>query len=76
MTEKRITAQLKQPLHPLFNPRQQKWGEHFNWSENFTRIIGLTPTGRATVVSLQLNREELLNFRRILFAAGEHPPVR
>lgn len=60
----------------LFHPRQHNWDEHFNWSENFTRIIGVTPIGRATVVTLQLNREELLNFRRILFAAGEHPPIR
>jgi len=36
----------------LFNPRIQVWNEHFTWSEDGTRIIGLTPTGRATVVRL------------------------
>jgi hypothetical protein len=36
-------------------------------------IIGLTPTGRATVSALQLNRAEVINLRRILFAVGEHP---
>jgi hypothetical protein len=35
---------------------------------------GLTATGRATISVLQLNRETLVNFRRILGAAGEHPP--
>src|SRR5262245_36411990 len=33
---------------PLFHPRRQRWSDHFRW-EGFT-IVGLTPTGRATVV--------------------------
>jgi 5-methylcytosine-specific restriction endonuclease McrA len=35
---------------PLFHPRQQLRCEHFGWNEDYTTIIGLTPTGRATVV--------------------------
>jgi 5-methylcytosine-specific restriction endonuclease McrA len=31
---------------PLFNPRTQVWSEHFRWSEDGLRIIGLTPIGR------------------------------
>src|SRR5262247_2454246 len=27
----------------LFNPRKQRWREHFRWSEEGTEIIGLTP---------------------------------
>jgi hypothetical protein len=38
-------------------------------------IIGRTAIGRATVAALQINRTELLNLRRVLRAAGEHPPV-
>jgi len=45
------------------------------WNEDFTLIIGLTPTGRATVETLQLNREGLVNLRRLLYAMGEHPPA-
>jgi hypothetical protein len=59
---------------PLFHPRQQRWIEHFRWSENTTRIIGLTPTGRATIDALQLNRAGLVNLRRIMLLADEHPP--
>src|SRR5262245_34421509 len=59
---------------PLFHPRRDRWADHFAWSADRTRIVGLTPTGRATVDALQLNREGLVNLRRILFAAGEHPP--
>ncbi len=59
---------------PLFHPRRQRWNEHFAWSEDFTLIIGRTPTGRATVETLQLNREGTVNLRKLLFAAGVHPP--
>lgn len=59
----------------LFHPRQQAWLDHFIWSYDFTWIIGLTPTGRATVEALRLNREGLVNLRRALFAVGEHPPA-
>ena len=58
----------------LFHPRKDVWSDHFVWSDDSTRIVGRTPTGRATVEALQLNREGLVNFRRILFAAGKHPP--
>ena len=47
----------------------------FTWSADYTMILGLTPTGRATVEALQLNRPEVVNLRRLLFAHGEHPPI-
>ncbi len=59
---------------PLFHPRLQRWKDHFVWSGDFTLIIGQTPTGRATVEALQLNREGSVNLRSLLFAAGVHPP--
>ncbi len=61
-------------LVPLFNPRQQKWHDHFAWSLDFTLIIGLTPMGRATIDTLQMNREGVVNLRRALYIIGEHPP--
>jgi hypothetical protein len=59
---------------PLFHPRQQRWAEHFAWSDNFLQIIGLTPCGRATIEALKLNRPELVNLRYLLVIAGLHPP--
>jgi 5-methylcytosine-specific restriction endonuclease McrA len=59
---------------PLFHPRQQNWDEHFAWNNDFTLIIGITPTGRATVELLRLNREGCVNLRRALYALGKHPP--
>ena len=60
---------------PLFHSRRQCWQDHFSWTEDCTQIVGITPTGRATVSALQLNRSGLVNLRRILHAAGEHPPA-
>jgi hypothetical protein len=59
---------------PLFHPRRQRWSDHFAWDASFTRVVGLTPTGRATVEELQLNREGLVNLRRAVRAVGAHPP--
>jgi hypothetical protein len=58
----------------LFNPRRQKWRDHFAWDEDHLQVAGLTPTGRATVEALQLNREGLMNMRYLLYVVGEHPP--
>jgi hypothetical protein len=60
---------------PLFHPRQDVWSDHFTWNEDFTQVIGRTACGRATVVTLKLNRPGVSNLRRVLVAAGEHPPL-
>lgn len=38
---------------PLFNPRRDRWREHFAWTA--TTIVGRSPVGRATVWLLDLN---------------------
>ncbi len=58
----------------LFHPRQDDWTTHFVWSADTTLMIGLTPTGRASIVRLELNRTRLVNLRRALATAGVHPP--
>lgn len=59
---------------PLYHPRKDKWAAHFQWNEDYSLIVGISPTGRATVGVLQLNRDGLVNLRRILYQMGEHPP--
>ncbi len=59
---------------PIFNPRTQTWNEHFEWSKDFTRIIGKTPVGRSTVAELNLNKERIAQVRKNWFSAGWHPP--
>lgn len=60
---------------PLFNPRKDNWREHFMWGDDYAIIRGLTPTGRATVNELQVNRDGVVNLRRLLVLAGKHPPT-
>jgi hypothetical protein len=54
----------------LFNPRAQLWNEHF--SLEGVRIVGQTPTGRATVVLLRLNDPARLIQRQALIEAGRY----
>lgn len=58
----------------LYNPRTDSWGEHFKWDEDFTLILGVSASGRATLNRLKLNREGLVNIRRVMVQAGLHPP--
>ena len=53
---------------------QPRWSEYFAWTTDCTKCIGLTPIGRAIVVTLHLNRVESINLRRVLYNTGEHPP--
>ncbi len=57
---------------PLFNPRCQKWEEHFSWGG--VKIIGLTPTGQATSLCLRFNRPMILAIRAEEAKLGRHPP--
>ncbi len=63
-----------QQLAPLFNPRTEDWSRHFAWDNEFLKIFGLTPTGRATVSALQLNRPGVVNLRYLMKLSGVHPP--
>jgi hypothetical protein len=60
----------------LFNPRTQHWTDHFEWIADATYVRGLTPTGRATVVRLKMNRPALVIARSRWVEAGFHPPQR
>ncbi|MBW4570752.1 MAG: hypothetical protein KME31_22825 [Tolypothrix carrinoi HA7290-LM1] len=42
----------------LFNPSRQQWAEHFIWSADATKIVGITPT------STTCNRLDLKDERR------------
>jgi hypothetical protein len=58
----------------LFHPQQDRWLEHFAWNEDATQIVGLTPTGRATIVALKMNRQPMIRLRQMWVAMKEHPP--
>lgn len=58
----------------LFNPRTQVWADHFEWVDNSTRINGLTPCGRATIIRLKMNRPAIVVARQRWVTGGFHPP--
>jgi hypothetical protein len=58
----------------LFNPRTQRWSQHFTWSKDSACIIGSTPCGRATVLALQLNNIYAVTVRQAWTSVGWHPP--
>jgi hypothetical protein len=56
---------------PLFHPRRDVWGDHFEWS--VTRpgeLIGKTPTGRVTILGLRINDPDMIELRVLLAELG------
>src|SRR5262249_23484325 len=58
----------------LSHPRRDRLVDHFAWSSEGTMTIGISPTGRATVAALDLNREGVVALRQALVLIGAHPP--
>jgi len=56
-------------LVPLFNPRRDRWSEHFQWND--LALVGLTPIGRATVELLAINDWQRVELRDNLQSLGE-----
>jgi len=63
-----------QQIVALFHPRMDNWSDHFEWTEEFTIILGKTPIGRATVDALAVNQPDMVITRRLWVIAGWHPP--
>lgn len=69
-----------QAIVPLFDPRKNRWSEHFTWSADGQKILGLTSIGRATVDRLDMNDERhddgsIQRARRLWIRGGWHPPT-
>ena len=55
----------------LFNPREDDWHEHFAVGVD-GRIVGITPSARATVRLLDMNGSPQLDLRRELIEKGDY----
>ena len=53
----------------LFNPRRDRWEDHFSW--NGVTVVGRTPIGRATAELLAMNDWERVEVRENLHAHGQ-----
>ena len=54
----------------LFHPRQDIWIEHF--TRRGGHVVGLTPTGRATVRVLNMNASHRVELREEWLQGGQH----
>jgi len=62
-------------LVPLFNPRTQKWTDHFRWSNADSTVVEpITATGKVTVTVLDLNSSQHVAIRSLVSRLGLHPP--
>jgi hypothetical protein len=57
----------------LFNPRTDRWLEHFRWRR--LEIVGKTAIGRATVDVLEMNHRDQIRRRRAMASQGLWPPA-
>jgi hypothetical protein len=57
---------------PLFHPRTQAWGQHFDWDDY--HVIRLTAIGRATVAALDMNHPRRIRIRNAEQMFGLFPP--
>jgi hypothetical protein len=61
----RFTDPMTGRNRPLFNPRTQRWQDHFRWSaEDAVLLDGKTGIGRATIACLQMNHPDMMLARR------------
>ena len=58
---------------PLFNPRTDRWADHFRW-DGYT-VVGITVLGRATVAALALNHPRRLLIRHAEELFSLFPPA-
>lgn len=58
---------------PLFNPREHEWEHHFKWSKDCSKMIGVTPIGRATIGRLDLNKKARRTARLLWVITGTWP---
>jgi hypothetical protein len=56
----------------LFDPRRHPWHRHFRWDGPV--LMGRTAIGRATVVTLGINRPHRVELRQFLIGEGTFPP--
>ena len=57
---------------PLFNPRTDRWADHFAWSGPL--LVGKTPIGTVTVAVLAINLPYRVALRAALIEEGIFPP--
>ncbi len=58
-------------LHSLFNPRSDRWADHFEW--NGPVLVGKTSIGKVTIEVLAINLSYRVALRAALIEEGVFP---
>jgi hypothetical protein len=58
---------------PLFNPRLDRWSDHFAWKGAV--LVAKTPVGQVTMEVLAINLPYRVTLREALIAEGVFPPL-
>jgi hypothetical protein len=74
LIQRKVEDPLTGEIVSLFNPRTQRWSEHFAWSVDATKVEGVTAIGRATITSLRMNNSVIVAARYRWAISGWHPP--
>lgn len=69
-----VTDPLTELDVPIFNPRRDRWADHFVWEQHGLLIVGQTDRGRGTVAVLNLNDRYHLSARGVWLIARAYPP--
>jgi len=60
-------------LTALYNPRMQRWDDHFQLQSSDMTFAALTPVGRVTILILELNDSYRVSNRLSLARLGVYP---
>lgn len=73
----RVSRRGGRETHRLFDPRRDRWPEHFAFLHQYLFILGVTDIGRATVETLGFNDAGLegpVGTRHEAILTGRYPP--
>lgn len=76
-----VTRRVRTGVHRLFDPRRDKWPDHFALAYEALIIFGITSIGEATVEALALNDQQTnnplghrLGLRHVMICQRRYPP--
>jgi hypothetical protein len=66
-----VTWAKTRQIVPLFNPRTDRWADHFRWDGPL--LAGISAAARATIEVLEINHPVRVALRESLIAEGVFP---
>jgi len=74
---RQVSRRVGRHSYRLFDPRHDRWTDHFGFIHQYLFIVGLSAIGNATIEALQMNDGRLdgpLGSRHEAIVRGQYPP--